>query len=331
MAPLDRKPRAPEDRAPAPRTPRRRTGSSREQASEAQRTRILTATVEVASELGAETATVTQIIRRAGVSSGTFYALFEDRQDCLTAVFEEAVAIATKHVSAAYDTEATWVDRVRAAVLALLELLDEERELARLCVGHAVASPTMLLRREEVLDELIPIIDEGRSASRASRNPPPLAAQVVLGGALGLIYARLSARDPCSLVELLNPLMSMIVLPYLGEAAAERELTRPVPARKSVSRKPKAMPDPLGDLELRVTHRTLAVLEAIGSEPGLSNSVVSERAGITDQGQISKLLSRLVRHGLAENLGAGQPKGQPNAWRITRKGNELLRSASRLP
>lgn len=220
---------------PASRSPWGRTGSSREQASEVQRTRILSAMVEVASEVGTESATVTQIVRRAGVSSGAFYALFEDRQDCLTAVFEEAVAIATERVSAAYDTEATWVDRVRAAVLALLELLDEERELARLCVGHAVASPTMLLRREEVLGELIPIIDQGRGASRACRNPPPLAAQAVLGGALGLIYSELTARDPRSMVELLNPLMSWIVLPYLGASGAREEQYRPRPARRFAS------------------------------------------------------------------------------------------------
>jgi hypothetical protein len=156
----------------------------------------------------------------------------EDRQDCPTAVFEEAVAIATKRASAAYDPQARWVDRVRAAVLALLELLDEERELARLCVGHAVASPAMLMRRGEVLGELIPIIDEGRGACR---NPPPLAAQAVLGGALGLIYARLIARDPCTLVELLNPLMSLIVLPYLGASAAREEQHRPLPARRSAT------------------------------------------------------------------------------------------------
>ena len=207
----------------------------REQASEAQRMCILSATVALASEVGMESATVTQIVRRAGVSSGTFYALFEDRQDCLTAVFEEAVAIATKHVSAAYDTQARWVDRVRAAVLALLELLDEERELARLCVSHAVASPEMLMRRGEMLGELTRIIDQGRSASRALRNPPPLAAHAVLGGALGLMYARLSARDPCSLLELLNPLMSLIVLPYLGASAARKEQYRPLPARRSAS------------------------------------------------------------------------------------------------
>jgi AcrR family transcriptional regulator len=167
------------------------------------------------------------------VSSSTFHALFEDGQDCVNAVFEEAVAIATKHASAAYDAEARWVDRVRAAVLVLLELLDEERELARLCVGHAVASPAMLLRRGQVLDQLTRIIDEARSASHAAKTPPPLAAHAVLGGALGLLYARLTARDSHSLVELLNPLMSMIVLPYFGASAAREERYRALPVRAS--------------------------------------------------------------------------------------------------
>jgi AcrR family transcriptional regulator len=90
----------------------------------------------------------------------------ENRQDCPDAVFEQAVAIATKRVSAAYDTQAKWVDRMRAAVLALLELLDEERELARLCAGLAVASPVMRMRRGEVLDELTPIIDQGHGGPR---------------------------------------------------------------------------------------------------------------------------------------------------------------------
>jgi AcrR family transcriptional regulator len=234
MAPLERELQARDGALDASRIPRRRA-SSRMRASEEQRMRILSATVEVASEFGRESATVTQIVRRAGVSSGTFYALFEDRQDCLTAVFEEAVAIATKRASAAYDTQARWVDRVRAAVLALLELLDEERELARLCVRHAVASHAMLMRRGEVLDELTRIIDEGRGASGAARNPPPPAAQGVLGGALGLIYSELTARDPRSMVEFLNPLMSWIVLPYLGVSAACEEQHRPLPARRSAS------------------------------------------------------------------------------------------------
>ena len=55
-------------------------------------------------------------------------------------------------------------------------------------------------------------------------------------------------------------------------------------------------------------------------EPGISNRVVAERAGVTDQGQISKLLARLERLGLAFNSGNGHAKGEANAWTLTAAG-----------
>ncbi|MCW3017810.1 MAG: hypothetical protein JWN10_118 [Solirubrobacterales bacterium] len=75
---------------------------------------------------------------------------------------------------------------------------------------------------------------------------------------------------------------------------------------------------------MRLTYRTQAVLEAIGAEPGLTNREVGERAGISDEGQISKLLSRLAGLGVVENFGKGQPQGKPNAWRLTGNGRECL-------
>ena len=54
MAPFDMPQRAPDGSSVRPRTPRLRTGSSREQAREVQRMRILSAMVEVASEVGTE-------------------------------------------------------------------------------------------------------------------------------------------------------------------------------------------------------------------------------------------------------------------------------------
>jgi AcrR family transcriptional regulator len=316
-----------DERLPAIEVHKRRNGSPRHQASELHRARILSAMVQVASDHGTESATVARVIARAGVSRKTFYDLFENRRDCLVAVFEEAVAIASKRASAAYDPEARWANRVRAGLLALLTLLDEESELARLCVAHAIASPAILTHRGEVLDKLARIIDEGRSASGASRNPPALAAHGVLGGTLGLIHARLITRDPRSLVELVNPLMAMIVLPYLGPAAARREQHRPLPAGLSAPPERGPNGDSRAAFEFRLTYRTLRVLVAVAAEPGLNNKELSERAGITDQGQISKLLSRLARHGLTENTGEGQPKGEPNAWILTRKGTEFLHAA----
>ncbi len=59
------------------------------------------------------------------------------------------------------------------------------------------------------------------------------------------------------------------------------------------------------------------VLPVITVAPGLSNFAISVRAGIKDQGQISKLLARLAHLGLIENTQPTRPKGTPNAWRLT--------------
>jgi len=65
---------------------------------------------------------------------------------------------------------------------------------------------------------------------------------------------------------------------------------------------------------MRLTDRTvrvLAAIAAIAAQPGLSNRQISQRAGITDQGQISKLLSRLAGLQLIENTGEGQRRVPP--------------------
>jgi hypothetical protein len=100
--------------------------------------------------------------------------------------------------------------------------------------------------------------------------------------------------------------------------------------RQSAHRKRRPRADSRGAFEFRLTYRTLCVLTAVAAVPGLSNKEISDRAGITDQGQISKLLARLAGHGLMRNTGEGQPKGEPNAWLLTRRGKELLWAAESL-
>ena len=59
--------------------------------------------------------------------------------------------------------------------------------------------------------------------------------------------------------------------------------------------------DPLRGLGMRLTYRTMRVLLAIGVHPGASNREVGDASGIRDQGQISKLLTRLEDLGLIQN------------------------------
>jgi DNA-binding MarR family transcriptional regulator len=76
-------------------------------------------------------------------------------------------------------------------------------------------------------------------------------------------------------------------------------------------------------LNMRITYRTLQVLRTIAETPGASNRQIADHAGIHDQGQISKLLTRLQRLGLIHNTTQGQPQGEPNAWTLTPHGQQL--------
>lgn len=116
--------------------------------------------------------------------------------------------------------------------------------------------------------------------------------------------------------------MSMIVLPYLGPAAARRELAKPLPEIPTGVHH--AGRNPLSKLEMRLTYRTLRVLSAIARQPGSSNRNLGDTAGIGDQGQVSKLLRRLQHLGLVENRGVGAAaRGEPNAWWLTQTGSEV--------
>jgi DNA-binding MarR family transcriptional regulator len=115
--------------------------------------------------------------------------------------------------------------------------------------------------------------------------------------------------------------MSVIVLPYLGQAAAQKELRKPAPPLLKSSFA--ANRDPLDGLEMRITYRTVRVLMTIAASPDASNRQVATGAGITDQGQVSKLLARLEHLGLIYNRGLGPVKGAPNAWQLTARGRHV--------
>jgi AcrR family transcriptional regulator len=146
------------------------TAASR-QVREFQRIRILSAMVAVACDHGVQSATVGRVIAEAGVSRKTFDELFEDRDGCLLEAIEQTVALAAQRARAAYETQLSWVDRMRAGLQALLEFFDEEPALAQLCVVQSTtAGPAALARRRQLLDQLAGIVDEGRTV--ASREPP---------------------------------------------------------------------------------------------------------------------------------------------------------------
>ncbi len=311
-------------------------GVGRERVSDIQRARMLAAMVDVVGERGAGAVAVAHVVSRSGVSRRTFYEIFADREDCLLAAFNDAIEKIAGVVVPAYEGEGRWREKIRAGLTALLEFLECERGTCRLVIVETLAAgPRALGRRAEVLSVIVDAVDEGRVAARRGETPSRLSAEGVVGAVLSVLHTRVLV-DPSvaesdagvekagsvDLLELVNPLMAMIVLPYLGSAASRRELDRPMPRRHNVPGH-ETSADPLRDLEIRLTYRTVRVLMTVAANPGSSNRTVGEAAGMADQGQTSKLLARLQGLGLVDNLGVGRARGGPNAWTLTPKGWEV--------
>ena len=317
-------------RRPVPVGMAARRAQPREQVAEIQRSRLLAGAVGAIDEHGYAHTTVGEIATRARVSRRTFYELFPDREACLAALFEDVVGMIEGELAAPGLGGLPWRERIRGGLWAILSFFDREPALARVCVIQVLrGGPGVLERRDEVLARLAAVLDEGRGESARGAQCTALTAEGLVGAAFGIVYARLLRGERTPLTGLFGELMGMIVLPYLGSAAARREQARAVPGLVAgLEEAPVEFPgepDPLAGTRMRLTYRTARVLACIAGEPGASNRVVGEQAGVSDPGQISKLLRRLERLGLVVNTGGGHLSGEPNAWRLTPRGHDVQR------
>ena len=291
-----------------------------------QRTSILEALTEAIAEPGGAAALdIAGISARAGVSREAFDRLFEDPEAAALAAFDLAVERAAAIVAPAFEGESRWLDAIRAALGASLRFTEAEPALARLIVVYSMGcGPRVLARRMEVLSAVAAAVDRARREMPPGRQPPPaVIAEGVVGAVLAVLANRLLSAPTQPPIELFGTLSSIIVLPYLGPSVARRELSRPVPRPRAVQ-EPAPAPIASGATR-RLTYRTARVLSAIEDYPGASNREVAQRAGIADQGQISKLLGRLEQRELIARIGEARTRGVPNAWQLTEQGRAAMR------
>lgn len=326
----------------------------RSRIAEMQRARLIVAATEMAFERGADGVTVSVIVGRAAISRRTFYDLFSSCEQCLLAACEDALQRAEQRMAAGGRADGAWRQRIRAGLAALLAFCDESPQAAHMLVVESLScGPEAMRMRERALGRLAAAVEQGRGEIRRGGQPAALAGEALVGAALSIVHTRLlhgaqalrrggsengagrlgrGRPDPPMgrLIELVNPLMSMIVMPYLGTAAARRELEQNPPAPGVQAPAVQAQrQDRMGVHGMRLTNRTILVLSAIaelGAEGrGSSNSQVAHAAGVADQGQISKLLARLRRLGLID-VESHNGRRQVNRWWLTPAGQALVGS-----
>jgi len=306
--------------------------------------RILDAVVDVVCERGVAGASVGLVITRARVSRRTFYERFDDLEECLVAVLDDALARAVPLVVHAFVEEGPWQDGMRSALAAMLEFFDSEPALTRVClVELQAATPLVRDHRERILEAFRTLV-VARIESEVS-HASPLAAEGTHASVVGIVNARLISPEQRPLIELLGPLMGIIVGPFMDEAQVTREielghaLARELLVRRTRAERSARPPAPSRDrldpelaaVEIPALLRNskaerarlcvlyLAEQGALGITP--SNRQIATAVGITHKGQVSRLLARLEGYAILSKASHGV--GRPNAWRLTPYGQEI--------
>jgi AcrR family transcriptional regulator len=193
-----------------------------------QRERLREAMVRVAAEKGYSATTVTEVVEAAGVSTATFYELFDDKQACFLEAFAAVNDVVVAHVSSAYQsaTDLPWPQRVAVALRALVELLAGESDVARLTMVEVTAAgDEARLRYGFALSRFAELLDEGREYSE-QRDLPADTSKFAVGAATSMIFDEVRAGRGPELERILPDLVFAVLMPFVGPDAAEDEMRR---------------------------------------------------------------------------------------------------------
>lgn len=181
--------------------------------------------MRIVAAKGYAATTVADLTKEAGISRTTFYELFEDKEACFLAAYDNAVDALVRRISSAYEAEERWPDRARAGLATLLEALAADPAQARLAlVDVAAAGPAAQRRFRAAVQRLTPFFDEGRDFAPGGRSLPANASRMAAGAVVGLISDELVAGRTDELPNLLSDLLFATLVAYLGPDAAAREV-----------------------------------------------------------------------------------------------------------
>jgi AcrR family transcriptional regulator len=157
-----------------------------------QRAKLLDGMVRAVAEKGFANATVSDAVRLARVSRGTFYALFESKEACLAAAYRLGCEVLEQRVSDAVRDVADWRDELRLGIRAYLRTLQDEPLFGRV----------YLLERAAVGEDRDAVLRRfaaryGATFARSGRPVPPDDALFVLAvGVHELACSRVRLGQP---------------------------------------------------------------------------------------------------------------------------------------
>ena len=201
----------------APSVPRGRHAPPLEIRLERQRARLFQAAARVFARVGYAEASAEAISREAGMSKATFYEHFDNKEECILALFDAASEMVRGGVGTATlsDPDSTPQERITSGVRAFLSALEAFPDHAKTLLVEIIgAGPRAAARRDAVLQQFADLIDQQNAVAHeqfgARRLASPDDAFAIVGAIEELASRQLRYGRPERIADL-EPVIERLV------------------------------------------------------------------------------------------------------------------------
>lgn len=168
-----------------------------------QRERLMAGMIAAAGRSGYAGASVSEVIRNAGVSRPTFYDYFTDKDDCFIATHRESGQRLVDEINRTVATSEPELT-VQASIRRLVEIAQCLPDLAGFLMNDAMAGGWRSLdERDRLRDEIAQIIERRRAQAPPHTSTPDLPIRLVIGAVRWLLAPKLrrGERDLTGLAD----------------------------------------------------------------------------------------------------------------------------------
>jgi AcrR family transcriptional regulator len=209
--------------------PRGRHAPPLEVRQDRQRRRLNEAAATVFARMGYADATAEAIAREAGMSKATFYEHFDNKEDCICALFDTATERLLQAMQAAARGDGTATmeprERIHQSIAAFLQVMADYPDYAQTLLVEIIgAGPRAMERRDRVLGAFAAYIDQRNQQDAEAGLVPRLAspddAFAIVGAVVELASRQIRTGVPKDIREI-EPIVERLIAGMLAVAESQ--------------------------------------------------------------------------------------------------------------
>lgn len=182
------------------------------------RRRILAAVTELASDVGYQELTITEIARRAAISLSTFYSRFDTKRDVFLAAVDDGERQLVEVALPVYRAAPDWPRAARDTIHAFFAFNAAHPAMAQLGGTRIFTSgPRGFDRHDHATGRFAAMLADGY---REHPGVNPVVGEAISGAVAALLYRQTRRRGPESLYEVAGIATYLTLAPFVGAAEA---------------------------------------------------------------------------------------------------------------